>query len=145
MQYKDLNGHFRECIRARVQEKMLASEKRKTNPFDASLRDYVVAVIIHIADENDFVRAAKRLHDTKLQNPETAISLDEALVQVSSIYSRYGPEVSMLYDLYQMQEVQQADIMDIIAHMELRLMEELEQPAMEMPLKFKSTSLRRIQ
>jgi len=145
MQYEDLNPHFRERIRSRVQKKMLASEYIKTDPFDPSLRDYFVAVIILIADENNLVRAAKRLQEMKLQNPETSISFDEALVQVSTIYPHFGPEVSMLYDLYQLQEVKQADIMDIIAHMELRLMEELEQPALELPLKIKSTSLRRIQ
>lgn len=145
MQYEDLNGHFRERIRTRVQQKMLDSDDFNTDPFDPSLRDYIVGVIIFIADENNLVRAAKRLYDIKLQNPETSISLDEALVQVSDIYYRFGPEVSMLYDLYQMQDVLQADIMDIIAHMELRLMEDLEQPALDLPLKIKSTSLRRIQ
>lgn len=145
MQYEDLNGHFKERIRSRVQQKMLDSEDFKTAPFDPSLRDYFVAVIILIADENSLARAAKRLHDMKLRNPETAISLDEALVQVSGLYPRFGPEVSMLYDLYQLQDVVQADIMDIIAHMELRLMEDLEQPALDLPLKIKSTSLRRIQ
>lgn len=144
MQYEDLNDHFKERIRSRVHEKMLATHDANVGEFEPSRRDYAVGVIILIADENDLFRAAKRLYELKLSNPETAITFDQALSQVATVHSRFGPEISMFYDLYQLQRSEQVDLMDIIAQMEIRLIEDLEQPALELPLEIQSTSLRRI-
>lgn len=120
MRYQDLNEHFRDKIRERVSRKL--KESHQEQPVDAGIRDYVVGVIIIIADENNLVRAAERLFEMKQANPDTAGTLDSALEAVTAVYSRFPTEVSILHDLYQMQEVQ-ADIMDIIAHMEIRLLE----------------------
>jgi hypothetical protein len=120
MRYEDLNGHFRERIRDRV-ELSLAKQYGAT-PMDSGIRDYLVGVIILIASENNIVRAAERLTDLKQSNPDTACSLGSAVETIASVYERFATEVSMLHDLYQLQE-DEANIMDIIAHMEMRLFE----------------------
>jgi len=120
MRYEDLNGHFKERIRERVGQKL--GELHPEQPVDQGIRDYVVGVIILIADENNIVRAAERLHDIKQANPETACSLFTAVEAIGVVYERFGTEVSILHDLYQLQE-DQTDIMEIIAQMEMRLLE----------------------
>jgi hypothetical protein len=122
MQYKDLNPHFKERIRARVEAKLQKADQPNGRCVDPTVRDFVVGVIIIIADENNLVKAADRLYEIKQQNPATAGSFDDAVLTVSEIASQFGTEVSILFDLYQMQ-ANQKDIMDIIAHTELRLLE----------------------
>jgi hypothetical protein len=116
MRYEDLNGHFKERIRERVGAKIAATTS------DPTVRDYVVGVVILLADENNLVKAAERLYEMKQANPATACTHDDALLMVARVLEQFDGEVSILHDLYQMQEAK-ADIMDIIAHMELRLLE----------------------
>jgi hypothetical protein len=125
MQYKDLNGHFRERIRARVQEKLQKAKPATGGRVDPTIRDYLVGVIILSADENNLVRAAERLYEMEQTNPATAGSYEDALFTVTEISSQFRTEVSILVDLYQMQ-VNHEDIKDIIAHTELRLLEPIE-------------------
>ncbi|SRR6266446_1469243 len=120
MRYEDLNGHFRGRIRERVAQKL--TEAHPAQPVNYGVCDYVVGVIILIADENNIVRAAERLCDIKQANPETACSLESATATIAVVYERFGTEVSILHDLYQMQE-NQTDLAEIIAHMEARLLE----------------------
>lgn len=122
MQYEDLNGHFKERIRARVEAKLHEADNAKANGVDPVIRDYVVGVIILLADENNLVKAAAKLYDIKQQNPETAGSFEDALLAVTEVQARFATEVSILADLYQMQE-HQVDIMEIIVQTELRLCE----------------------
>jgi hypothetical protein len=121
MQYKDLNPHFKERIRERVKEK-LQKGNQPNESVDPTIRDFVVGVIILLADENNLMKAADRLSEIKQQNPATSGSYDDAILTVSEIASRFGTEVSILFDLYQMQENQEA-IMDIIAQTEVRFLE----------------------
>jgi hypothetical protein len=120
MRYEDLNMHFKERVRERVVRKL--AEIHTAEGVNYGICDYVVGVIVLIADENNVVRAAERLRDIKQANPETACDLWSAVETVGAIYGRFGTEVSILHDLYQLQE-NQADILEIIAHMELRLLE----------------------
>ncbi|HYJ05901.1 MAG TPA: hypothetical protein VEX43_12265 [Chthoniobacterales bacterium] len=120
MRYEDLNDHFKERVRVRVERKI--AQYRPDHSVDPGIRDYVVGVIILLADENNFVRAAERLREIKQANLETACSLESALETVAGIYQRFEIEVSILYDLYRLQKTQ-TDILDVIAHMEMRLLE----------------------
>jgi len=122
MQYEQLNGHFTERIRARVEEKMQKANQTEAGRVDPTDRDCLVGIIILLADENNLVKAAERLYEIKQQNPETAGSFEEALLTVTEVQRLFETEVSILFDLYQMQ-LNQDDIMDIIAHTELRLCE----------------------
>lgn len=121
MQYQDLNPHFKEKIRERVHRKLTGEHPGQ--PVDRGIRDYLVGIIILLADENNLVRAAERLYEVKQANRETACTLESAIETAANVYERFGTEVSILHDLYQLQEQHHADIMDIIAHMEVRLLE----------------------
>jgi hypothetical protein len=118
MKYDELNGHFRERIRERVAARLAKSDA--TN--DANARDFFVLCIILLADENNLKKAADRLYEMKRTNGKDSITYDEAVIMIAKTYETFPVEVSILLDLYQMQE-NQNDIMDIIAHTEVRLLE----------------------
>src|SRR6266446_2833266 len=99
MRYEDLNGHFKGRVRERVAQKL--AEIRPAERVNYGVCNYVVGVIILIADENNVVRAAERLRDIKQANPETACDLWSAVETVGAVYERFATEVSILHDLYQ--------------------------------------------
>jgi hypothetical protein len=126
MRYEDLNPHFRERIRERVTDRLAQSDAA----IDTNMRDVIVLCIILLADENNIPRATGRLYDMKQTDKADSITYDDALNLIVWVYQHFKTEVSILFDLYQMQQ-EQKDIMDIIAHMEVRLLEEPPNTALE--------------
>src|SRR5205807_9092309 len=90
--------------------------------WDSNTRDVIVLCIILLADENNLSRAANRLYEMKRTSAPDSIQLDDAVLWVAKAHEGFPTEVSILHDLYQMQEAQ-TDIKEIIAHTELRLLE----------------------
>jgi hypothetical protein len=126
MRYEDLNSHFRERIRERVTDRLAQSDAA----IDTNMRDVIVLCIILLADENNIPRATGRLYDMKRTDKADSITYDDALNLIVWVYQHFKTEVSILFDLYQMQQ-EQKDIMDIIAYMEVRLLEEPPNTALE--------------
>jgi len=118
MRYEDLNPHFRERIRERVTARLAQSDAA----IDTNTRDVMVLCIILLADENNLPKAAERLFEMKRTDKEDSITFDDAMIWIAKTYELFPTEVAILSDLYRMQE-RQEDIMDIIAHTEMRLLE----------------------
>jgi hypothetical protein len=122
LRYDELNGHFRERIRERVAVRLAQSKDLQEVKIDTNERDVIVLCIILLADENNIPRAADRLYEMKRTNEDNSITYDDALNWITNVYSLFPTEISILFDLYQMQNDQE-DIKDIIAHIEMRLLE----------------------
>ncbi|MGA3182767.1 MAG: hypothetical protein ABSF38_20785 [Verrucomicrobiota bacterium] len=122
MQYEELNGHFRERIRERVAARLAQSNVSLEAKIDTNTRDVIVLCIILLADENNVPKAADRLYEMKRTNDEDSITYDDALNWIVKVYEMFPTEISILFDLYKMQRDQE-DILNIIAHMEMRLLE----------------------
>jgi hypothetical protein len=118
MRYDELNPHFRERVRKRVADRLAQSD----GSIDTNTRDVIVLCIILLADENNLTRAADRLYEMKRTDREDSITHDDSMIWIAKTCELFPTEVSILFDLYRMQEKQE-DIMDIIAHMEMRLLE----------------------
>ena len=119
MQYHELNDHFKEKIRSRIGARLSSSYQ------DADLtgiRDLIVGCIILLADSDSITKATEN-HIALLEQRQESVKDQGRIMEImTTVWNEYETEVSILYDLYQMQE-RQEDIMDIIAHMELRLLE----------------------
>lgn len=118
MKYEELNAHFRERIRERVTSRLSG----KNVIIDTNARDVIVLCVILLADENNIPKAVHRLYEMKRTKEENSITHDDALNWITKVYRSFPVEVSILFDLYQMQ-AEQKDILEIIAHMEMRLLE----------------------
>lgn len=120
MNIDELNTHFKEKIRTRVETRLSSTYEGQalTGP-----RDFIVGCIVLLADKNDVNKATESYIAILEQQQQPLPNLDKVMEIMTTVFTEYETEVSILYDLYQMQE-RQDDIMDIIAHMELRLLED---------------------
>jgi hypothetical protein len=126
MNRAQLNDHFKHRIRARIHKRILAIPEdalQAAGEDIETLTDAALFQVIVLADTNNLVKAAETTYETKLANPATAWTMEETIVSLAQIYERFETEISILHDLYRMQE-RDVDCTEIIAHIELRLLED---------------------